>query len=682
MKKYLLIICILLSLIWGSPVQADYLYTHIKLGWVIYTTVSDMTWFGQHANILMGDQAYGDFTDALTANPDLILTTYVSGNSVYKYGFTNSYDAVRTYADANSLDPETIFQHYDDDKTWSSGTRSTTVLVTGYTAGLIPGYDSGTGVQTSNSRVISGSWGAAVNASKNISAISRTSNVVTVQTSTNHGLEKGDRIAIAGVTDSTNFPNGNYHIATRVDADEFTIAWSGSNASSSGGTTTYNAWSNYNINYTAPLTLAYYQYLVDVSRLGADLYGNKFNGYFYDSILNHYGNMSVLELEKTIDYKNASPPPANVTEWLFDTIEDWLVAIKGTWTTFLEGTGKTAYTAVNVDNLSYLTSDRMPFYQENGADILLLEYGISTTANGATNIDTYSKNAWSLQETYGKKIVWQCNNNATTVVGHKTWTLYSGSIWYANFPNQTTELYGPGGILSAHKTSLGAMTGANCHYWDASAKRLYVWCDDSGDPNTKAMGYYGLDESRFMTLGWFYCFSGTNAYYFPWNAGGASYSLQPNAAYNWFEGVGYNIGTPTTGGQKRDNSGNWSTATDLWSESCSTSSKAFEMWRGNGVETDDLDYALSIYHRLYARKFTNGYVVFRLRSDYLASEYAGSRPKTFTAPFAFRKLNGDGSMNPPTSSFTLAQGEGIILVTNIGSEHNFYGITSAGATFR
>jgi hypothetical protein len=67
-----------------------------------------------------------------------------------------------------------------------------------------------------------------------ISAISRTSNTVTVTTATPHGLIATDQVTIAGVTD-TSF-NGVFPVATLPDSTHFTYAQTLSNASSSGGT--------------------------------------------------------------------------------------------------------------------------------------------------------------------------------------------------------------------------------------------------------------------------------------------------------------------------------------------------------------------------------------------------------------------------------------------------------------
>jgi hypothetical protein len=68
----------------------------------------------------------------------------------------------------------------------------------------------------------------------NISAISRTSNTVTVTTSTPHGLIAGDQVTVAGVTDTTF--NGVFPVATLPDSLHFTYAQTLSNATSSGGT--------------------------------------------------------------------------------------------------------------------------------------------------------------------------------------------------------------------------------------------------------------------------------------------------------------------------------------------------------------------------------------------------------------------------------------------------------------
>lgn len=70
-----------------------------------------------------------------------------------------------------------------------------------------------------------------------ISAISRTSNVTTVDTSTSHNLTTGESVTIAGVTD-TSF-NGTFTV-TVVDSNTFTYANTGSDGSSSGGTVVDN----------------------------------------------------------------------------------------------------------------------------------------------------------------------------------------------------------------------------------------------------------------------------------------------------------------------------------------------------------------------------------------------------------------------------------------------------------
>ena len=69
-----------------------------------------------------------------------------------------------------------------------------------------------------------------------ISAISRTANVVTVTTAAPHGLNPVGGVLIASVTDASY--NGNFPVATIVDATHFTYAQSGANSSSSGGTAT------------------------------------------------------------------------------------------------------------------------------------------------------------------------------------------------------------------------------------------------------------------------------------------------------------------------------------------------------------------------------------------------------------------------------------------------------------
>src|SRR5580700_3701788 len=68
----------------------------------------------------------------------------------------------------------------------------------------------------------------------NISAISRSSNVVTVTTATATGMLPTDQVVIAGVTDTTY--NGTFPVASIIDSVHFTYAQTNSNATSSGGT--------------------------------------------------------------------------------------------------------------------------------------------------------------------------------------------------------------------------------------------------------------------------------------------------------------------------------------------------------------------------------------------------------------------------------------------------------------
>ena len=68
----------------------------------------------------------------------------------------------------------------------------------------------------------------------NISAISRTSNIVTVTTAAPTGLLPTDQVIIAGVTDTTY--NGTFPVASIIDSLHFTYAQTNSNSSSSGGT--------------------------------------------------------------------------------------------------------------------------------------------------------------------------------------------------------------------------------------------------------------------------------------------------------------------------------------------------------------------------------------------------------------------------------------------------------------
>src|SRR6266851_1474834 len=68
----------------------------------------------------------------------------------------------------------------------------------------------------------------------NISAILRTSNIVTVTTATPTGLLPSDQVIIAGVTDTSY--NGTFPVASIIDSLHFTYAQTHANSSSSGGT--------------------------------------------------------------------------------------------------------------------------------------------------------------------------------------------------------------------------------------------------------------------------------------------------------------------------------------------------------------------------------------------------------------------------------------------------------------
>jgi hypothetical protein len=69
-----------------------------------------------------------------------------------------------------------------------------------------------------------------------ISAISRTTDVVTVTTSSSSGVQAGANVTIAGVTD-TSF-NGTFPVATQAASTHFTYLQTAADASSSGGTAT------------------------------------------------------------------------------------------------------------------------------------------------------------------------------------------------------------------------------------------------------------------------------------------------------------------------------------------------------------------------------------------------------------------------------------------------------------
>ncbi len=68
----------------------------------------------------------------------------------------------------------------------------------------------------------------------NISAISRSANIVTVTTATPTGMLPTDQVIIAGVTDTSY--NGTFPIASIIDSLHFTYAQEGADSSSSGGT--------------------------------------------------------------------------------------------------------------------------------------------------------------------------------------------------------------------------------------------------------------------------------------------------------------------------------------------------------------------------------------------------------------------------------------------------------------
>ena len=77
----------------------------------------------------------------------------------------------------------------------------------------------------------------AANASPvNITSVTRASNVVTVVDSATSGVTAGFGVCLAGVTDTTY--NGCFTVASVTNSTTFTFAQTGSNSSSSGGTTT------------------------------------------------------------------------------------------------------------------------------------------------------------------------------------------------------------------------------------------------------------------------------------------------------------------------------------------------------------------------------------------------------------------------------------------------------------
>lgn len=130
----------------------------------------------------------------------------------------------RLYAVDLKTEPPTIQPKGKEISTSNTGTPIFSPLLGNQRAALL--LDSGTVY------IAFGSHGEATS----ISTISRTTNVVTVTTSTSSGVQAGANVTIAGVTD-TSF-NGTFRVATQADSTHFTYPQTAADASSSGGAAT------------------------------------------------------------------------------------------------------------------------------------------------------------------------------------------------------------------------------------------------------------------------------------------------------------------------------------------------------------------------------------------------------------------------------------------------------------
>jgi hypothetical protein len=657
-----IIIIILVFLITPFKVFAG--YDHIKLAYAWFSpspTSDEQTFLGNRYSILITDTAVTtpslDWSTLLSTNSNMLIFGYISGNSFYKYYPSNSTtnpDWHDFYTDG-SYTVENAFFHYDEDKTWGDiGERDTTVLYPGFTAGLNPGYDSGTGTAAAHTRAISAQWGSADSGSASISTVARASNVVTVGTSAAHGLYIGDRIQISGVDDS-GF-NGYFDVTAVDSTTQFKYTQSGSDTSSSNGTMSYSCWVSYAINYADTAWRDFTKDRID-ERL-KDASNNKLNGYFYDSILNMPIYQDRYELTKIKECKDLGATCTDdATVWVKTKIIDWLSNIKSSISTYLSGSGKTAYTCVNGDSFSYIY-DHIEFYQNaSSADIILDESSVGPNSNNPSSFEPDLKAIYDLMNTYNKKYIFQGKTYATIPPG--SWTNHSGYIYYTDqFSTSKTAITAVDSLVV--KTSLEAVI-QNSFYWDSSAKRLYVWKNDNSNPSDgTSISIVGAEKHWLTQLAIFYTFfNHTNGYFFPWHSG-YIYSAKPNTNTTWIDAIARNVGSPAYRGKDVDGSiGN-----DLWSGSLESSSKPYEMWRGDGETTyDNNSVLLDANHRIYARRYTNGYAIYRPRANYDAPNYAGTKPKTFTMPFYFQKLRSDNTLDSTTNQITLEQGEGAFLVS-------------------
>ncbi len=516
---------------------------------------------------------------------------------------------------------------------------------------------------------------------RTISAISRVqgTSTVTITTSTNHGWSAKDVVKVEGVTDSSF--NGTFELLT-ASTNTATYTQAGTDASSSGGTAGWWGWTNFYSNWGPGAVGGAYarrDYIAYkfANGWGQDQVGTIYDGIFNDSQLDVYeglggsGREPYSGLAKMKEYKDWKAIPGNESKTLFQWYREILTAsneyVRSAISTF---TGKPAYIMCNADDTGYYGTETAAFYQQpTGSDFALFEKGL--TPNMGPGTDTTFKSVFELVSTYNKKVVQEgyvdtthtYYNNDPNGVEH--WTqVPATNIWYTDyFSNQTLDFITVGSYTRRY--SYETLTQGS-FYWNSNTKILYVWDSSNRDPNAVSLNYLPLDESKMGSLAIYYIFVryGDNGYYFPWFSG-TTYNVQPQDPKNWFDAIECNIGSPTSGGLKRDNAGNWTTATDLWGESSATSSKPYLLWQGNGSETDDYGNAMTTNAKLLARKYTNGVAVVRTKqSSSDTTDRQGTKRKTFTTPFNFKRLYANGSIGPVTNTFTIGQGEGAILITN------------------